>query len=100
MERDSKISTRRKFLSAKPDRVGGTPLGTVFYWDPECLREASCQQVPRADRTSSQKYDKNQDRFVYRPGTSVHEYKNTLLTHLLDKHNQDTKNIPHVDWHF
>lgn len=26
--------------------------------------------------------------------------RNTLLTHLLAKHNQDAKNIPHVDWHF
>lgn len=74
MERDGKISTRRKFVSAKPGRVAH-PLGQCFYWDPECLREASYQQVPRGDWTSSQKYDKNQDGFVYCPGTSVHEYK-------------------------
>lgn len=99
MERDGKISTRRKLVSAKPGRVA-FPLGQCFFWEPECFREASGQQVPRGDWTSSQKYDKNQDGFVYCSATSAHEYKNTLLTHLLAKLNQDTKNIPHVDWHF
>lgn len=99
MERDGKISTRKKSVSAKPGRVAHAS-GQCFYWVPECLREASCQQVPRGDWTSHQKYDKNQDGFVYSPGTSIHEYKNTLLTHLPPKHNQVTKNISHVNWHF
>lgn len=68
MERDGKISTRKKSVSAKPGRVAHAS-GQCFYWVPECLREASCQQVPRGDWTSHQKYDKNQDGFVYSPGT-------------------------------
>lgn len=99
VERDGKISTRRKSESAKSCRVAH-PLGQCFYWDPECLREASCQQVPKGDWTRCPKYAKTQDGFAYSPGTSIHEYKDILFTHLLAKHNQDKKNIPHVNWHF
>lgn len=82
-------------------RQGGTPL-----WDSAFTGIQNASEKPPISKSQGETGQAAKNMIKTRMDLSTvlvpvfMSTRNTLLTHLLAKHNQDTKNIPHVDWHF